>query len=90
MNQRLIEALATEYDLGERPLLLSVGRLTTRKGLPEFVSEALPRILRLLPETLLVVIGADARDALQDSRESQRERLLAAAERAGVAHAVRP
>lgn len=83
-------AFRGQHALGERPLALSVGRLTARKGLPEFVSEALPRILRLRPETLLVVIGADARDALQGSRESQRERLLAAAERAGVAHAVRP
>lgn len=82
-------AFRAQHALGERPLLLSVGRLTARKGLPEFVSEALPRILHRRPETMLVVNGADARDALQGSRESQSERLLAAAKRAGVAHAVR-
>src|SRR3546814_12202864 len=34
-----------KHELGERPLLISVGRLSTRTGLREFVSHALPHIV---------------------------------------------
>jgi phosphatidylinositol alpha-1,6-mannosyltransferase len=45
------------------PILLSVGRLTTRKGLAEFVDRGLPAILAVHPDALLV-ISATAADAL--------------------------
>lgn len=69
---------------GERPLLLSVGRFTRRKGLAEFVEQALPRIVAQHRDLLLVVIGEEAVDALSGSGGGERERILAAAARSGV------
>lgn len=51
--------------LGDRPLLLAVGRLAARKGLPEFVERALPALVAAIPDLLLVVIGEEARDAIR-------------------------
>jgi phosphatidylinositol alpha-1,6-mannosyltransferase len=43
----------------DRPILLSVGRLTRRKGLLEFIEHAFPEIVRRCPNALLVVIGSE-------------------------------
>jgi phosphatidylinositol alpha-1,6-mannosyltransferase len=74
----------THHGFGSRPLLLSVGRLTQRKGLAEFVTRALPGIVSQHPEILLLVIGDEASDALHTREGSERERILAAARHAGV------
>lgn len=73
----------------QRPLLLSVGRLTQRKGLVEFITHSLPAIAVRYPEALLLVIGEDAVDALHSRRGSERERISVAAHRAGVDQNVR-
>ena len=52
------------HQLGKRPMLLSVGRLTRRKGLAEFVRHVMPAIRRSYPDVALVVIGDEAPDAL--------------------------
>jgi phosphatidyl-myo-inositol dimannoside synthase len=49
---------------GSRPILLSVGRLTRRKGIVEFVDRALPEIVRQCPEILFVIIGHEPSQAL--------------------------
>lgn len=69
---------------GQRPLLLSVGRLTQRKGLAEFVAKALPAVVSRYQEALLLVIGDEASNALHTRTGSERERILAAARDAGV------
>jgi phosphatidyl-myo-inositol dimannoside synthase len=74
--------------LGDGPVLLSVGRLTERKGLAEFVRDALPALVAARPGLQLVVIGSDANDAVAAARISGRARILAEAERAGVARHV--
>src|SRR6185312_7009210 len=58
---------------GQRPLLLSVGRLTQRKGLAEFVEKSLPGIALCHPDVLLLVIGDEASDALHARAGSERE-----------------
>ncbi|MEP6907950.1 MAG: glycosyltransferase family 4 protein [Pseudoxanthomonas sp.] len=83
------QVLRERYDFSQRPLLLSVGRLTRRKGLAEFVENALPAILARQPEALLVVIGDEAVDALHGGSGSERERILAAARRKGVESSLR-
>ena len=70
--------------LGQSPILLSVGRLTQRKGLTEFVTQALPAIVARYPDVLLLVIGHEANDALHGRNGSERERILAAAKGAGT------
>jgi phosphatidyl-myo-inositol dimannoside synthase len=47
-----------------RILLLSVGRLMERKGLPEFIRYCLPKIASEFPDILLIIIGNEATDAL--------------------------
>lgn len=78
-----------EHGLGDAPLLLSVGRLTRRKGLAGFVAEVLPAVLAARPDTLLLVVGADASDALVRDRHSELGRIAESARGAGVGHALR-
>jgi phosphatidylinositol alpha-1,6-mannosyltransferase len=77
------------HALGDRPLLLSVGRLTRRKGLAEFVAGALPRIAAEHPAVLLLVIGDEASDALHGNAGSERERIREAARRVGLENNLR-
>jgi phosphatidylinositol alpha-1,6-mannosyltransferase len=72
------------HELGRRPLLLSVGRLTQRKGLVEFVTKAMPVVVAGYPDVLLVVIGGEASEALHVRAGSERERILVAARDAGI------
>jgi phosphatidylinositol alpha-1,6-mannosyltransferase len=50
--------------IGMRPTLLSIGRLTKRKGLVEFIERCMPSIAKALPEIVLVIIGDEAKDAV--------------------------
>ncbi len=74
----------TRHGLGEAPLLLSVGRLTARKGLAEFVADVLPRVVAAYPEVRLVVIGDEPADALHGGSTGAAARVQAAAVAAGV------
>lgn len=49
----------------DAPVLLSVGRLTARKGLAEFVSLVLPQIVARFPDLKLLVVGEQPAEALQ-------------------------
>lgn len=49
--------LALALDLGDRPMLLSVGRLVPRKGVAWFVREVVPALARLHPNLLCVIAG---------------------------------
>lgn len=79
----------TSFGLDSGPILLSVGRMTKRKGLAEFVYNAMPQILRHVPNAQLVIVGDNAPDALHKTGSGQRQRVLAAAQRAGVENSVR-
>lgn len=59
-----IEAFKRQYGLHGKKILLSVGRLTTRKGLREFVAQALPEIVQAVPNAMLVVVGEAPKDSL--------------------------
>lgn len=85
------EALAAfrrRHGLADRSLLLSVGRMTDRKGLHQFVLRCLPLILRAHPRALLVVIGDEAPDALAGRSTGAWKRLQAEAASAGLGGAV--
>jgi phosphatidylinositol alpha-1,6-mannosyltransferase len=60
---------------GDRPILLSVGRLTPRKGLTEFIEHSLPAIVDAVPDVLLLVIGDAARNAVGRYGEDIVERI---------------
>lgn len=82
------EPLPLRSALGDGPLLLSVGRLTGRKGIAEFIEHSLPRIALSHPDVRLVIIGDNAPDALNRSRTDPRRRLDQAIARAGMAEHV--
>ena len=70
------------------PVLLSVGRLTTRKGLAEFVEHCVPEILVACPDARLVIIGDQARDALHRGTGAGFERIRAIADCRGIARSI--
>ncbi|MDX5445409.1 MAG: glycosyltransferase family 4 protein [Zoogloeaceae bacterium] len=78
----------TLHQLGEGPILLSVGRLTARKGLREFVGQVLPEVVSKHPTVILVVVGDAPTDALY-ARVQTIESIREEAERVGVAANVR-
>ncbi|MDA3913385.1 glycosyltransferase family 4 protein [Oleiagrimonas sp.] len=72
-----------EFQLGDRRVLLSVGRLTERKGMREFVADVLPRIAEVHPDILLMVIGDTATHALHAHSQTRQS-----IEEAAAAHGV--
>ena len=44
------------FSIGERPLIISVGRLVPRKGQDRLI-EALPLIVKAIPDALLMIVG---------------------------------
>lgn len=62
-------AFRERYGLGDAPVMLSVGRITARKGLDVFVRHILPDVLQKCPQARLVVIGDEARNALLKGQE---------------------
>jgi phosphatidylinositol alpha-1,6-mannosyltransferase len=63
-DEKEIARFRTTYDLEKKSILLSVGRLTHRKGLIEFVNLSLPAIIKQYPNTILLVIGSAPSNAL--------------------------
>lgn len=87
-DEQAIAAFRREHAIGGRKLLLSVGRLSERKGLREFVERALPRIVADAPDVLLLVVGDVPKNALRAGSQSP-ESIRAAARKAGVEDNVR-
>jgi phosphatidylinositol alpha-1,6-mannosyltransferase len=52
------------YDIGNRRFILSAGRLVKRKGILEFISHALPEIVKHDPDAVLVIIGENPSQSL--------------------------
>lgn len=71
-------ALRTRFDPDAGPILLSVGRLTERKGLCEFVLRALPAIVEAHPNARLAIVGDEAPNALRKGTGDPAEHLRAA------------
>lgn len=77
------------HALGDGPLLLSVGRLTARKGLGEFVAQGFADVLAAHPSATLLVIGDDAPDALSTRHGAGRRQVTDAVRRLGMDERVR-
>lgn len=73
-----IQAFRQTHNLENKKILLSVGRLTTRKGLKEFVKYSLPNIVKYEPNTILVVVGESPKNSLAADMQTQEEILAAA------------
>lgn len=78
-----ITAFRTQFELGNRPLLLSVGRLSARKGMREFIGQCLPRIVAARSDTMLLIVGGAPTQALHAEAQTPSS-IQSAAEVAGV------
>lgn len=75
----------TGLGLRDEKILLTVGRLTSRKGIAEFVTACLPEIVSVFPSTVLLIIGSEASNAIACGSGNEKKRIQLHAEAAGVA-----
>ncbi|VTY32442.1 GDP-mannose-dependent alpha-(1-6)-phosphatidylinositol monomannoside mannosyltransferase [Xylophilus ampelinus] len=85
---RNLRSFRARHGLDDAHILISVGRLTTRKGLREFVIETLPEVVRAVPNTLLVIVGEAPLNALHATAQSC-ESIQRAADAVGVGEHLR-
>lgn len=87
-TEAALQDFRRRHNLGSTRLLLSVGRLTSRKGLREFVQHALPSIVQAAPGTLLAIVGEAPASSLHASVQT-RASIQAVADAAGVGQHLR-
>ena len=73
-----IQSFKKKHGLEHKKILLSVGRLTTRKGLKEFVESSLAYIVQQEPNVILVVVGESPKNSLGAGLQNREEILEAA------------
>lgn len=66
-------AFLTRHGLQDKQILLSVGRLTARKGNSAFIRQCMPDIVRAHPNTMLVIAGDTPRNALKRDNDEIQE-----------------
>lgn len=88
-DQDAASRFRAQRGLQGRRVLVSVGRLTSRKGILEFVERSLPAIVSGCRDAVLVVIGDEAPDALAGSSKGMSERIAQAARHHGLEDHVR-
>jgi len=77
-SSNTIQSFKKKYNLEHKKILLSVGRLTTRKGLKEFVENSLAYIVQQEPDVVLVVVGESPKNSLGAGLQTREEILEAA------------
>lgn len=75
------------YGVGNRPMLLSVGRIVPRKGLVDFVAQCMPAIVAAYPDACLAIVGEEPAQALKGTG-SETAAIHEAVRAAGLASAV--
>jgi len=74
-DENLITDLKNHFCIQNKKILLSVGRLTERKGLLEFIENCLPQIVKEIPNTILLIVGDTASNALNNKFQNKEELL---------------
>ena len=82
-NHQLINTLKAQFQLENKKVLISVGRLTARKAIREFVDNSLPSIIQSCPDTVLVIIGDTPSQSLNKNLQSK-ESIIATAEKYNI------
>lgn len=77
------------FGFGDSPLLLSVGRITERKGLLPFMQKSWSAVLSQYPDAKLVVIGGEPQQALRKDRRSALADMRAYLSESGLEGSVR-
>ena len=70
-NNKLIQQLINQYQLQDRKVLISIGRLTQRKGLNEFIDLSFSKIVKAIPNAVLVVVGDTPSQSLNKNLQSK-------------------
>lgn len=70
LNPENAKRFREKYELGQCPVLLSVGRITERKGLLPFIQHAFPLICEKYPSVKLVIIGSEPVHALKQNKQN--------------------
>lgn len=70
-NVQLIQQLKQQYQLHDKKILISVGRLTNRKGLNEFIDFSFSEIVKHVPNAILVIIGDTPNQSLNKNLQSK-------------------
>lgn len=70
-DEQLIQQLKNKYDLQDKKIMISVGRLTERKGLNEFIDLSFSEIVKAIPNTVLVIIGDTPNQSLNKNLQSK-------------------
>ncbi|WHP04867.1 MULTISPECIES: glycosyltransferase family 4 protein [Acinetobacter] len=70
-NEDLLQKLKDRYQLHDKKILISVGRLTQRKGLNEFIDLSFTEIVKKISNTVLVVIGDTPKQSLNKNLQSK-------------------
>ena len=82
-DEQLIQILKKQYNLHDQKILISVGRLTERKGLNEFIKLSFSEIIKAIPNTVLVIIGDTPNQSLSKNLQSK-ELILTTAKKHNV------
>lgn len=89
MDTAKADGFRARFGFGDAPLLLSVGRITERKGLLPFLRNAWPTVLERYPDAKLAVIGTEPQQALRKDRRSTLADIRAHLSEAGLDASVR-
>ncbi len=82
-NQELIQKIKDQYHLQGKKVLISIGRLTQRKGLNEFLDLSFAQIVKAAPNTILIVIGDTPNQSLNKNLQSK-ELILSTVRKHGI------
>lgn len=82
-DEQLIQQLKNQYNLQDKKILISVGRLTERKGLNEFIDFSFSKIVKAIPNTVLVIIGDTPNQSLNKNLQSK-ELILSSAKKHNI------
>ena len=70
-DDHLIRQLMSQYQLQGRNILISVGRLTQRKGLNEYIDLSFSEIVKKIPNTVLMIVGDTPNQSLSKNLQSK-------------------
>lgn len=82
-NLDIVNKIKNQYELNNCKILISVGRLTQRKGLNEFIDFCLSEIIKKQPNTKLVIIGDTPNQSLNKKLQSK-NLILSTAKKHGI------
>lgn len=89
MDTAKIDGFRARFGFDDSPLLLSVGRITERKGLLPFLCNAWPAVLEKYPDAKLAVIGTEPQQALRKDKRGILADIRAYLSEAGLDASVR-